>query len=114
MESLEMLQTINFAQNLLGASHDNSEPPIYAFTECLNKNKYLLDVNFSYNLINQEAIFLIAQILKSNTSIKKINFDGNPIGKEGVGYILSVTQENKTTSIEEIGLNDTQNSDDLE
>lgn len=52
MESLEMLQTINFAQNLLGASHDNSEPPIYAFTECLNKNKYLLDVNFSYNLIN--------------------------------------------------------------
>jgi len=113
LEGLWMFNFLDLSQNLLGTSHDNEEPAIYAFIEVLNRLAYLTEANFGYNLVSEEAAFMIANVLRMNWSLKKFSINGNPIGKEGVSFILAATKDNKETQVD-ININDTQTSDMVE
>lgn len=65
----DSLEFLDLSFNLLGNSHDDEEPAIYAFAEMLARDGFLTELNLSNNLITSGSAFCLAQAVKVNKVI---------------------------------------------
>ena len=102
------VKDLDLSYNLFGVKGANKEPAIFKFTEVLQENSTLENVNLANNLLDVNAAFNLAEGLRTNTSLKTFVMNGNPIESSGIKYLFQSMNSNKNGKVENIKLEETE------
>jgi Ran GTPase-activating protein (RanGAP) involved in mRNA processing and transport len=102
------IKKLNLSFNLFGVSVPGCPASIVKFSEVLQENTVLEEVDLSNNLIDAKSAFCLAHGLRINITLKSFIINGNPIGSSGIKYLLQSLNDNEKGKVNDIKLKETE------
>jgi Ran GTPase-activating protein (RanGAP) involved in mRNA processing and transport len=101
------IKKLDLSYNLFGLSTPGMPPAALKFSEVLQENVVLEELNLSNNLIDGKVAFCIAHGLQNNTSLKSFEINGNPIGSSGIKFLIQSINNNEKGKVKNIKMKET-------